>query len=292
MPGMPTRDEYPAGAPCWVETFQPEPRAALGFYGSLFGWDFSAPRTMPGGLAGDYFVARIDGRSVAGVGAFPAGGPAVAVWNTQIRVDAIDAAVDLATANGATLMLGPVDASADGRLAVLVDPTGAAFSVWEPRGRAGAQLVNEPRAWTMSSLHTPAPDRAAAFYGAVFGWQTQAPAPAAPVELFRLPGYVGGVPGQPMPRDVVAVMASTAAGPEGSAMVVPPHWNVNIQVDDTDAVATRAARLGGTILMPPTDAPGFRSAVLLDPQGAAFSISQIVSAPGAQEATLPQTLKP
>jgi predicted enzyme related to lactoylglutathione lyase len=276
MTPMPTREDYPAGAPCWVETFQPDPRAAVDFYGSLLGWQFSAAGPMPGGLPGDYFVARIDGRSVAGIGALPPGGPSVPVWNTQIRVDATDAAVELATAAGATLAYGPLDAS-DGRLAVLVDPTGAAFSVWEARGRTGAQLVNEPRAWTMSSLHTPDPARATAFYAAVFGWQTQALAPGVPVVLFRLPDHVGGVPDQPMPRDVVAVMTSTAAGPDAAAMSVPPHWNVNIQVADTDAVTDDAARLGGTILMPPTDAPGFRSAVLLDAQGAAFSISQIVS---------------
>ncbi len=271
---MSTRDEYPVGVPCWVETLQPDPRAALDFYGALFGWEFSEPGPMPGGLPGEHFVAHVDGRAVAAVGALPdLGGPPIPIWNTYVRVDDADAAVDRATSAGGTLVLGPLDASGDGRLAVLVDPTAAAFSVWEARGRLGAQLVNEPRTWAMSSLHTPDPAAATAFYGTVFGWQAEAIAPGAPITLFRLPGYVGGEPGQAIPRDVVGVMTATEPGPGGPA--VPPHWNVNLRVEDTDAVAAHAADLGGTVLMGPIDTPGMRSAVLLDPQGAAFSISQI-----------------
>jgi len=214
---MSVRDEYPAGVPCWVETLQPDPRAALGFYGPLFDWEFSEPVPMPGGLSGEYFVAEVDGRAVAGIGALPGlGGPPIPVWNTHVRVDGADAAVDRATRAGASLVLGPLGAPGEGRLAVLVDPTGAAFTVREAHGRQGAQLVNEPRTWAMSSLHTPDPAAAAAFYGALFGWRAEPIAPGAPVMLFRLPGYVGGQPGQPVPRDVVGVMTATDAGPDGA----------------------------------------------------------------------------
>jgi len=267
-------DGYAAGVPCWVETLQPDPGAAVDFYGSLLGWEFSAPGAMPGGLPGEYFVAHLDGRAVAGVGALPdAGGPPAAIWNTHVCVDDADAAVERATSAGGSLVLSPLDAPGEGHGAVLVDPTGAAFSVWEARGRAGAQLVNEPGTWAMSSLHTPDPPAAAAFYGALFGWQAEPMAPGAPIILFRLPGYVGGEPGQPVPRDVVAVMTAAAGGPDEPA--VPPHWNVNLRVGDTDAVVAHADRLGGTVLMAPMDTPGIRNAVLLDPQGGAFSISQI-----------------
>jgi predicted enzyme related to lactoylglutathione lyase len=161
-----------------------------------------------------------------------------------------------------------------GRLAVLADPTGAAFCVWEPGEREGAQLVNEPNTWLMSSLHTPDPVAAAAFYGAAFGWQAES---MGPVTLFRLPGYVGGQPDeekaarwQGMPRDVVAVAAPPSAD-------VPPHWNVNFRVADADAIAARATAVGGTVVVAPMDTPGFRSAVIADPQGAVFSVSQVMA---------------
>jgi uncharacterized protein len=242
---------YPPGTPCWVDTLQREPLAALDFYGPLFGWAFSEPG--PGG----YVVARLDGRDVAGIGALPTDGPAI--WSTYIRVE--DAAAELA---GATRLVGPLDAAPAGRLTALADPTGAAFCVWEPGEREGAQLVNEPNTWLMSSLHTPDPVAASAFYGAAFGWQAES---MGAVTLFRLPGYVGGHAEQALPRDMVAVMAP----PDPQ---VPPHWNVNFRVDDADAIAARAAELGGSVMMAPADGGGFRSAVLSDPQGGVFSISQ------------------
>jgi predicted enzyme related to lactoylglutathione lyase len=40
-------------------------------------------------------------------------------------------------------------------------------------------------------------------------------------------------------------------------------------------VAT-ATELGGKVINPPTDSAGFRSATLADPQGAVFTISQLL----------------
>ena len=57
---------------------------------------------------------------------------------------------------------------------------------------------------------------------------------------------------------------------------IPAHWNVNFRVSDADAIAARAAELGGSVLAEPFDTPGFRNAVIADPQGATFSISQLV----------------
>ena len=91
---------------------------------------------------------------------------------------------------------------------MLVDPQGAAFCAWEPKDRKGAQLVNEPGAWSMSALNARDPDGSEAFYGEVFGWTTQAfPVGDMEATLWRLPGYVGGEPEQPVPRDNVATMA-------------------------------------------------------------------------------------
>ncbi len=105
---------------------------------------------------------------------------------------------------------------------------------------------------------------ATAFYEAVFGWQPEIiGSPEAPLALLRLPGYVGGEPEQTISRDVVAVMAPPSDPSAGPA--IPPHWNVNLRVADADAIARHAVSLGGTVIMPPTDAPRFRSAVLTDP---------------------------
>src|SRR5215210_4755599 len=134
-------DAARAGVPCWIDTLQPDPRAARDFYGSLLGGDFGEPGPMPGGLPGEYVVARLGGRAVAGLGTLPdLGGPASAVWNTHVRVDDADAAVERVRQLGGGLLLGPLEASDDGRVAVLVDPAGAAFSVWQARRRSGVEV--------------------------------------------------------------------------------------------------------------------------------------------------------
>jgi predicted enzyme related to lactoylglutathione lyase len=265
---MSERSDYPAGVPCWVDTLAPDPEAAMHFYEQLFGWEFAGPGRTPGDSPGQYFVARLNGRDVAGVGSV-AGEGADSAWSTYISVDDVDDAVRRATDAGAALLAGPVQASPAGRLAVLADPTGAVFGVWEPEQRQGAQLVNEPSAWAMSALQTSDPNGAKRFYGELFGWQAE-PLDMAGLEatLWRLPGYVGGEPHQPVPRDVVAVMVPL--GGEGQ-----PQWSVDFWIDDADAAAAKAPELGGTVLSPAHDTVGFRQAVLADPHGAVFSVSTL-----------------
>jgi predicted enzyme related to lactoylglutathione lyase len=249
-------------------------QGALDFYGALFGWEFDGPAPMPGASPGEYFVARIGGRAVAGIGSL-ADGPATpqASWVTHIRVDSVDEAAEKAKAAGGTVLDRPLDALPAGRLAVLADQAGARFCVWEAGAREGAQLINAPRAWDMSSLRTTDPEGSNAFYGWMFGWQPEAFGESdSRVTLWRLPGYVGGQPQQPAPRDVVAVM--TPVGGPSSAGKGYAHWSVDFYCEDADATADLTARLGGKVIVSPYDNPGFRNAVLADPQGATFSVSQ------------------
>src|SRR4051794_36193640 len=85
---MPDRDGYPAGVPCWIDTSQPDPEAAVAFYGGLFGWEFED--LMPPGAPGKYFIGRIRGGDVAAVSGVPEGAPPIATWNTYVQVDSAD----------------------------------------------------------------------------------------------------------------------------------------------------------------------------------------------------------
>jgi len=266
---MSQRDHYPPGVPCWVVNLQRDPRAALDFYEPLFGWEFEGSGSSP-----ETFVARLRGRDVAGIAPLPLSRDDVRPgWVTHIRVDSPEETAAKAETAGGALLDGPLEFPPAGRMVVLADPAGAVFCAWEAGAREGAQLVNEPGAWAMSVLQTTDPERAAAFYRALFGWETE---PFGPATMWRLPGYVGGQPLQPVPRDVVAVMAPLPPGDRTGA-----GWGVNFWVSDTDATADNAARLGGRVVVPPHDEPGFRDAVLADPQGAVFAISQLETGPAA-----------
>ena len=250
---MSERDGYEHGVPCWVVALQPDCRAGAEFYGALFGWDVA-----PGDDG--FFTARLRGRAVAAVAPQTEGSGAA--WITNIWTDDPDATAERARAAGGTVLAGPFDIST-GRFAAIADPTGAVFGAWRPEGVTGAEVVNEPGAWSMSRLDTPDPERAAAFYADLFGWTTEAFGPFA---MFRLPGYVGGEPQQPVSREVVAMMAAADG---------PARWSVDFWVPDADGIAARAGELGGDVLAAPSDTPMSRTAVLADPSGAAFSVTQM-----------------
>lgn len=276
---MSERARYPAGVPCWVETLQPDPSAALAFYGPLFEWEFAGAATMPGRHPGRYFVARVRGLDVAGIGlAAETGDRPDPAWITHVRVDGVDEVLERARRAGGIIRAGPLDARPAGRLAMLTDPAGALFGVWEAGSREGAGLVNEPRAWALSSLRTTDPASSTAFYGTMFGWQAERFGAAdAGLTMWRLPGYFGGLPTQPVPRDVVGIMAPL----DGGAAADQPHWRVDFFVEDAEATVVRAVSLGGTVIRALQDTPGFRNALLADPRGAVFSVTQPKPAPAS-----------
>src|SRR3954453_23389104 len=94
------QDRYLPGVPCWIDTSQPDPEAAVAFYGELFGWQFED--VMPPGSPSPYFVARLEGGDVAAVTSQPEGSPPA--WNTYIWVaDADETAAKVRAAGGSVL---------------------------------------------------------------------------------------------------------------------------------------------------------------------------------------------
>lgn len=275
---MSERDGYRHGVPCWVDTWQNDPEPTVAFYEGLFGWE--AENVRPAGSDDTYFLCRLRGRDVTAVGApIPKGAPPSPVWSTYVWVDTADEAAARAEAAGGALVVEPFESPDGGRMAVIADPSDAVIVAWEPGDHKGAQLVNEPGAWSMSILNTRDPESARRFYAELFGWETESfDTGAAQAELFRLPGYEGGEPQQPVPRDVVAVMIEMDA--HGLPKEMPPNWSVDFWIDDVDAAAGRVEELGGAVIVPPTDRPAFRQAVIADPGGAAMSISQLLLPPG------------
>jgi uncharacterized protein len=279
------RDGYPPGVPCWIDTAQPDPEAAASFYGDLFGWTFTD--RMPADMPGSYFMAQLEGRDVAAVGS-QQGGPSAPVWSTYISVDSVDEAIAQVTATGGSVLVEPFNVLDAGRMAVLMDPSGAVFSVWQALEHKGAQLVNHPGTWNWSDLNTRDPKGAEDFYGAVFGWKVNRGSfdGIGDYAMLCVPGY--GAFLEARDPDIYQRQADAGA-PEGFADAiawmmpmtpdqypddVPSHWSVTFAVDDTDAIAAGTADLGGEVVVPPFDVGGARAAVLSDPQGAVFSVSK------------------
>jgi predicted enzyme related to lactoylglutathione lyase len=279
---MPERDGYIPGVPCWVDTSQPDPEAAVDFYQGLFGWEFED--VMPPGSDGKYFIGRLHGGDVAAVGSIPEAAPPMAMWNTYIWVDSADETASKVRDAGGTVVMEPFDVMSAGRMAVFADPEGAVFCVWQPNQHKGSQVVNEHGAVNFNGLATRDVERAKSFYGSVFGWTTIDLGGGA--EMWTLPGYgdhleesnpdlrkqmaEGGAPAGF--EDVVASIEPIPADQPDT----PPHWSVTFGVDDADAIAARATELGGKVIVPPFDAPWVRMTIINDPQGATFIASKFV----------------
>ncbi len=260
---MPERSSYPPGTPSWVDLGSPDLDASALFYGGLFGWE--AVETGPVEETGGYRMFMRDGRHVAGLGPLhTADQPPI--WTTYVSVqDADDAVRRIGEAGGRTL-LEPLDVLEAGRMAVLADPAGAAFAVWEPAAHKGAAVVNEPGALSWNELATRDPDGAKRFYGEVFGWAGEAQAMGSDTYTVWMLGgeMVGGM----IEMD------------ERWPAEVPPHWMAYFAVHDADDAAELAEDLGGRVWVAPTDLPVGRFAMLAGPHGEVFSVIAL-AAPGS-----------
>jgi predicted enzyme related to lactoylglutathione lyase len=279
---MPERDGYIPGVPCWIDTAQPDPEAAVNFYGPLFGWEFED--VMPPDAGAKYFMARIRGKDVAAVGSIPEAAPQQAMWNTYVAVESADEAAQKVKDAGGSVVMEPFDVMDSGRMAVFTDPEGAMFCVWQAGQSQGAELVNEHGTVNFNDLNTRDPEGAKRFYGSVFGWETL-DLPGG-FQMWTLPGY-GDYLEQDNPdlrknqeemdapkgfEDVVASIIPIGEDQPDT----PPHWNVTFAVDDADAIAEKTTELGGKVIVPPMDAPWVRMTVIADPQGATLTASKFV----------------
>ncbi|MCW4354035.1 VOC family protein [Hoyosella sp. YIM 151337] len=279
---MSAPDRYIPGVPCWADTNQPDPAAAAQFYSKLFGWQ--CEDVMPPDAESTYLIGRLSGGDVAAITGFPDDGLKKPVWNTYVWVESADATAAKVKDSGGTVLMGPWDVLDQGRMAVCADPEGATFMVWEPRAHRGSAVVNEPGSVNFNDLYTRDPEKAKQFYGAVFGWDVLDLGPGG--QMWSLPGYGDHL--ELLNPGTNAAMAEMGA-PAGFQNVVAsltaiaaddadtqPHWGITFGVADADATAAKAVELGGTIILPPTDAPWVRMSVLRDPAGAVFGANQFV----------------
>src|SRR5919108_3402626 len=143
---MGERTQYAPGTFCWADLATTDQEAAKAFYSGLFGWEAD---DMPAGEGVTYSMMRLDGKYAAAIAPQPqqqrdAGVPPA--WSSYVSVESADEAADRAARLGATVHAPPFDVLEAGRMAVIQDPQGAFFMVWQPRDHFGAALVNAPGA--------------------------------------------------------------------------------------------------------------------------------------------------
>ncbi len=262
---MGKRTGYEPGTFSWIELSTTDPDGAKSFYGKLFGWqaeDSPIPEEAGGGV---YTMARIDGEDVAALQLQRADQTAAGIppnWFSYITVADADQTAARAKELGGSIHLDAFDVMTSGRMAVIGDPTGAVFGVWQAGDSIGATLVNDPGCLTANELSTNDVPRAIEFYEGLFGWKVE------------------GIDTQGGPRYWGILHDGAAEGRQGGMRElapeqegIPPHWMPYFTVTSADGAIATTQEAGGALLAGPIDIPtGARIAVLGDPQGAIFAI--------------------
>lgn len=253
---------YAQGVPSWVDLMTSDQDAAIAFYGAAFGWE----AMISGPEMGNYAMCMKGGHAVAGIGGLPEGSPMPTMWTTYISVEDADVIAQRAAEAGGQI-IAPVlavagEGSFPGRMAVIADPSGGVFGIWEAHDHKGSGLANEPGSFAWNELLSRDPASARAFFTAVFDYDWEVMDTNTEMEYLGAKVDGRAIAGlMPMPGDVPAE--------------VPSYWNLYFAVEDTDETVIRAVAAGGTALVPAFDSPFGRMAVLADPQGANFSIVQV-----------------
>jgi uncharacterized protein len=258
---MSERSGYAPGEFCWVDLATADVDGAVRFYGDLLGVEAQAAPGDPEETGGYGFFTK-SGKMVCGYGPTQREGQPPA-WSSYIAVEDADATAEKAREAGGQVHAEPFDLPAEsGRMAVLQDPTGAFICVNQQQKHPGAELVNEPGAWTWNNLMTRDIEGAKDFYGKVFGWSAQRNEEAPPHILNWQ------VDGQRWPEGLGGLMGITDDLPAD----MPAHWQVYFVVENADEAIEMATSTGGKLGFGPIDLPVARLATLVDPQGAVVSI--------------------
>ncbi|GEP68807.1 VOC family protein [Cellulomonas soli] len=248
-------DHWPPGTPAWADITVPDLQIARDFYGGLFGWEFE----VGGPETGGYTQALVDGHRVVGLsepmGEEPAPPPA---WCLYLATEDVEAATERAQGLGAQVIFPVMQVMGFGRMAILTDPTGAVFGLWEPGTHNGWQVVDEPGSPAWSELMSHDQPAAVTFYTRLFDLTT---------EDMSTDGFQYAS----LHHDGAAVVGVGGYG-ESVDAAVPAAWTLYFSAADVDASVARVVEGGGSVVRPPEDTPYGRLALVAGPFGEVFAL--------------------
>ena len=253
------------GTFCWPELATTDQKGAVNFYRALFEWGVNE---QPMGPNETYSMFEMRSKPIGAAYTMKAEQRQQGVpphWGSYVSVANADETVKRAKELGGTVLAPAFDVMDAGRMAVLQDPTGAVFMVWQAKKHHGAALLQEPATLSWTELTTRDTKAAERFYTQLFGWKSKT-------------GSGGGV-------EYTEFSVQGDSAPSAGMMAItpqmggaPPHWTPYFAVTDCDATTAKARQLGGNAYVPPTDIPNVgRFAVLADPQGAEFAVIQLLA---------------
>lgn len=243
-------DQSVRGQFVWHELKTPDANAAHAFYGKAIGW-----KSQPWEEDSSYvmFAAR---RGPIGA-TEPVNGGMAPHWVPYIGTGDVAKTVKQAQELGATLVEDIDSLSSGSRYAVLKDPFGATFGVYESAEDYGT--ITPPQAGEHSWHELMTGDYQAAFdfYSSLFGWQKMEEHDMGEQGTYMIYGLEG--------RKLGGMFKPMNGGPA-------PSWLSYVQVKDVHQVARKVKSAGGQVVNGPMEVPGGDWIVqAVDPQGALFA---------------------
>ena len=247
----------------WHDLSTNDVDGAKRFYGEVFNWKFE-------GSEREYVHVSAGDRMIGGIRTLGANERQPPSWLGYVLVEDVATAVATIEKQRGRVYLPTTVMDKVGTFAVTADPTGAVFAPW--RSARGEENKPEtqvarpaPGTFCWDELVTTDPEAAGTFYATVFGWLPHAVEMGGGMTytLFHRPG-TRAPDGQPVGA--------------GGMMKSPPgvthsFWLAYVTVDNADRASDKAAKLGGKIMVPPTDIPNVgRFACWSDPQQAAIGV--------------------
>ncbi|UCG58830.1 MAG: VOC family protein [Phycisphaerales bacterium] len=263
---MAEMEEYAPGTFCWVDLATTDAEAAKSFYTELFGW---TANDVPVGEAGMYTMLQKGGKHVCALYAMSGQMREQGIpphWRSYVSVSSADESAEKAQELGGTVLKQPFDVLVVGRMAVVQDPMGATFALWEPMQHAGAELVGEPGTLCWNELYATDLEVGMKFYTGLFGWTVSKTTGAIGQEYIEFHNS-----GQPVAG---TLQIRTEWGE------VPPNWAVYFAVEDCDATLAKLKSLGGKVEVEPMVVKDVgKFAVVQDPQGGYFAVAELKAPP-------------
>ncbi len=240
---------------CWYDLMVPDPAAAPSFYGPVVGWTTApfedGPEPYDMWMAGEQAIGGMMGMSEEAPGVPPH-------WLAYVSTPDVKATVAKAVELGGTVM-SEFDVDTVGSIAILADPQGVVFAVYEPTDpwtpdeeMPGVGHVS----W--NELYTDDWEAAWSFYSSLFGWEEAGDMEMGEIGTYRMYARDGRQLGGMMTR------------PDEK---IPAMWFYYIRVPDIHAAATAVKAHGGEVWNEPMEIPGGDMvAHCRDPQGTMFAL--------------------
>lgn len=230
----------------------PDVDAAVAFYTSLFGW---TTRRI------DAFTQLLaNNEAIGGIVPTPDGAPPSGHWFPHLATADVAATSARVTSLGGKVVRPAQDNGELGKLAIITDPIGASFALWQP----ATKEISKSQVFVWNELSTPDPAASISFYAALCGYSAQ---------TMQMPD---GTTYHVLERDGrshAGVMKPPA--PDGKNLPMPQAWMPYVLVASCDETIDKAKQLGAHVHVAANVVPGVgRIGIFSDPLGGMLGVLQ------------------